>query len=175
MTKKLLLVFLVLFTTAVSALAHDLTLKNVPAQIYFSPNGGATAAVVHEINNAKSEILVAAYSFTSAPIAKALTDAFKRGVKVEAILDESQNTKQYSAITYLTNAGIPTFIDVAHSIFHNKVLTIDNETVVFGSMNFTKAGEEKNAENLMVLKSRELAALYKENWIEHRNHSNNIK
>jgi phosphatidylserine/phosphatidylglycerophosphate/cardiolipin synthase-like enzyme len=41
-------------------------------QVYFSPHGGCTDAVVDAIGQAKSEILVQAYSFTSAPIAKAL-------------------------------------------------------------------------------------------------------
>src|SRR5262249_14873761 len=54
--------------------------------VYFSPNGGATDAVVREVNAATTQILVQAYSFTSAPIAKALLDAHKRGVKVLAVL-----------------------------------------------------------------------------------------
>jgi len=58
-------------------------------KVYFSPNGGCTEAIVNEIKNAKSEILVQAYSFTSAPIAKALVEAHKRAVKVSAILDGS--------------------------------------------------------------------------------------
>ena len=37
---------------------------------YFSPRGGATEAIVKEIDSAKSEILVQAYSFTSIPILK---------------------------------------------------------------------------------------------------------
>jgi len=45
--------------------------------VYFSPNSGATQAVVTELNGARKEILVRAYSFTSALIAKALTDASK--------------------------------------------------------------------------------------------------
>ena len=45
-----------------------------PIQVYFSPNGGCTDAAVKEINAAKTTILVQAYSFTSAPIAKALVD-----------------------------------------------------------------------------------------------------
>src|SRR2546430_1460555 len=47
--------------------------------VYFSPGGGATAAVVREIAAAQRQILVQAYNFTSAPIAKALVDAHKRG------------------------------------------------------------------------------------------------
>src|SRR5439155_15595156 len=61
----------------------------VRVAVYFSPTGGATDAVVHEVNAATRQVLVQAYSFTSAPIAKALIDAHKRGVKVLAVLDKS--------------------------------------------------------------------------------------
>jgi phosphatidylserine/phosphatidylglycerophosphate/cardiolipin synthase-like enzyme len=37
-----------------------------------------------------------------------------------------------------------------------------------GSFNFTKAAEEKNAENLLILKSKELAKLYIDNWNKHK-------
>ena len=41
-------------------------------QVYFSPHGGATSAIATTLNNAKSTVLVQAYSFTSKPIAEAL-------------------------------------------------------------------------------------------------------
>jgi hypothetical protein len=37
-----------------------------------------------------------AHSFTSEPIAKALVDAHRRGLKVRVILDRSQRTEKYS-------------------------------------------------------------------------------
>jgi phosphatidylserine/phosphatidylglycerophosphate/cardiolipin synthase-like enzyme len=84
MSKKLFAIpCLLLFTLAIfpwNACATDLTL-NAPTQVYFSPNGGASQAIIKEINDAKSEILVQAYSFTSAPIAKALVDTHKRGLE----------------------------------------------------------------------------------------------
>ena len=46
-----------------------------PIEVYFSPKGGCTEAVVKELTAAKATILVQAYSFASAPIAKALVDA----------------------------------------------------------------------------------------------------
>jgi phosphatidylserine/phosphatidylglycerophosphate/cardiolipin synthase-like enzyme len=58
--------------------------------VYFSPNGGATEAIVRELKEAKTEILVQAYNFTSKEIAKALVDAKKRGVHVEIILDKKK-------------------------------------------------------------------------------------
>jgi hypothetical protein len=73
--------------------------------VYFSPNGGATEAVIRELNAAQTQVLVQAYSFTSAPIAKALIDAHKGGVKVLAVLDKSNETDKYSAATFLNNVG----------------------------------------------------------------------
>ena len=50
-------------------------------------------------------------------------------------------------------------------------MIIDRETVITGSFNFTKAAEEKNAENLLIIKSKELANLYIDNWMKHKEHS----
>jgi phosphatidylserine/phosphatidylglycerophosphate/cardiolipin synthase-like enzyme len=93
------------------------------------------------------------------------------GVKVEVILDKSQRTDQYSSATFLFNAGIPTKIDSQHALAHNKVMIIDGETVITGSFNFTKAAEEKNAENLLVIRDKKLAERYIKNWQEHEKHS----
>src|SRR3989449_8725284 len=138
----------------------------VPARIavYFSPHGGATDAVVRAVNAAQQHILVQAYSFTSAPIAQALVDAHKRGVTVLAVLDKSNETEKYSAATFLVNAGIQTLIDDQHAIAHNKVMVIDSATILAGSFNFTRAAEEKNAENLLVIKDApELVQAYEAN------------
>jgi phosphatidylserine/phosphatidylglycerophosphate/cardiolipin synthase-like enzyme len=159
--------FLILSFIATTSFAFQADITKV----CFSPNGGCTESIVKELNAAKSEILVQAYSFTSVPIAKALTDAFKRGVKVEAILDKSQRKEKYMSATFLANAGIPTFIDDKHAIAHNKIVIIDRETVITGSFNFTKAAEEKNAENLLIITNKDLANIYMDNWYKHREHS----
>jgi len=139
---------------------------------YFSPNGGCTQAVVDVLATAKKYVLVQAYSFTSAPIARALVDAKKRGVDVQVILDKSQQTERYSSATFLANEGILTYIDPIHKIAHNKVMIIDGQTVITGSFNFTKAAEEGNAENLLVIThAPELALRYTDNWKNHLGHS----
>lgn len=63
-------------------------------EVYFSPGDQPTAVVVRELNAAKTNVLVQAYSFTSVPIAKAVVDAHKRGVKVSVLLDKSQQTEK---------------------------------------------------------------------------------
>ena len=37
-------------------------------------------------------------------------------------------------------------------------------TVITGSFNFTKAAQERNAENVLIIHDRELAARYAANW-----------
>ena len=126
----------------------------------FTPGGNCTEAIVHALGEAKRTVLVQAYSFTSAPIAKALLDAHKRGVQVQVILDKSQRTEKYSSADFLANQGVPTMIDANHAISHNKVMIIDGETVITGSLNFTKAAQYKNAENLLIIRDPALAAQY---------------
>jgi phosphatidylserine/phosphatidylglycerophosphate/cardiolipin synthase-like enzyme len=140
-------------------------------RVYFSPQGGATEAIVQVLGQAQKSVFVQAYSFTSAPIAKALVQAHQRGVKVEAILDKSNVTAKYSAADFLLHAGIPTYIDAAHAIAHNKVMVVDDRVVITGSFNFTKAAENNNAENLLVIDDPALAARYLENWRQHLAHS----
>ena len=123
------------------------------------------------MDKTQKSVLVQAYSFTSAPIAKALLSAHKRGVKVEVILDKSQRKEKYSSADFLAHAGIRTLIDSAHAIAHNKVMVIDGEIVITGSFNFTKAAEEKNAENLLVIRDKALAEKYIRNWQEHEGNS----
>jgi phosphatidylserine/phosphatidylglycerophosphate/cardiolipin synthase-like enzyme len=92
-------------------------------------------------------------------------------VKVRVICDKSQWTEKYSSATFFQNAGIPTFIDDKHAIAHNKVMVIDGRIVITGSFNFTKAAEESNAENLLIIDDAQLAQKYARNWQEHLEHS----
>ena len=92
-------------------------------------------------------------------------------MRVEVILDQSNRTDKYSAADFLANQGVPTKIDAMHSISHNKVMVIDGETVITGSFNFTKAAQEKNAENVLIIRDPALAAQYTQNWQAHAQHT----
>ena len=103
---KRLLLGLIFACFIPACLAQDIS-QTPLIEVYFSPKGGCTEAVVRELDAAKTSVLVQAYSFTSTPIAKALLMAHKRGVKVEVILDKSQRTEKYSEADFLVNVGIP--------------------------------------------------------------------
>ena len=52
---------------------------------------------------------------------------------------------------------------------------LDGETVLTGSFNFTKAAQEKNAENGLLIRDPALAAQYTQNWQAHAQHSHPVR
>ncbi len=151
--------------------ANAVTFKNVEADLYFSPNGGAEDAIVKSIHEAKTEILVQAFLFSNKPITEALIAAHKKGVTVRVIVDKEMERHHHNTVPELLKARIPTFIDNKHRTAHNKVMILDTSTVITGSFNFIKSAETSNAENLLVIRSIPMAKEYKENWEKHLMHS----
>ncbi len=94
-------------------------------QVCFTPGEDCTGLITAEINAAKSQILVQAYTFTPTQIAGALPKAVKRGVEVRAILDRTNEQTRYGIAQYLRLAGIPVLIDDRVAIAHSKLLLID--------------------------------------------------
>lgn len=130
----------------------------------FSP-GNAESLVVRTIDASRHSIRVAAYSFTSKPIAEALVAASRRGVDVKVVMDKSQRTAHYSSATFLANMGIPVSIDSHYAIMHNKFMVVDGVTVQTGSFNYTKSAQARNAENVVVLLGQSaVAATYVAEW-----------
>lgn len=125
--------------------------------LHFSPNGGCQSVIVDAIDNAKTDIHLAAYSFSSDPIAEALYRAANRGITVRVILDRRQPTAHYSMADELYYHGLFVRVDRTVQLMHMKVICIDDETVLCGSYNFTKSAEKRNAEILTVIKGKEIA------------------
>jgi phosphatidylserine/phosphatidylglycerophosphate/cardiolipin synthase-like enzyme len=140
-------------------------------EVYFSPKGGCTEAIVNALGAAKQTVLVQAYSFTSKPIFAALLAAQKRGVKVQLVLDRSNLSQKSSEADDAVDAGVPVLIDSKHEIAHNKIIIVDGDTVITGSFNFSHNAEENNAENLVLIRGKEVAAKYTDNWKDHARHS----
>lgn len=110
-----------------------------------------TAAVVHLIQQTKQRLWLAAYGFTSNSIAQAILQAHARGIDVRVVLDKSNLTDKYSQASHLAHAGVDIRINRHYAIMHHKLLIVD-DTVGFGSMNFTKSADQKNAENFNIFR-----------------------
>jgi phosphatidylserine/phosphatidylglycerophosphate/cardiolipin synthase-like enzyme len=132
----------------------------------FVPDGPSCQdMIVDAIHRTRHKLLIQAYSFTSAPIAKAVAEAHQRGVDVQVIVDKSQASERYTSATFLKNAGIPVVVDTKPAIAHNKVMVFDDQAVFTGSFNFTKSAQERNAENGMLIRGDSaVVKAYSDNW-----------
>ena len=162
--KKLIVIILLIIPLIGTA---DNFSSDASYQVCFTPGMDCTYQIVKAISQAKHTILVQAYSFTSRPIIKALAAEHYHGVKVKILLDKSLITdadQYYSPIPYFQKVGIWLRIDYLPDIAHNKVIIIDNQTVVTGSFNFTNSAQNYNAENVLIIHDRQLAQQYTANW-----------
>lgn len=133
----------------------------------FSDKSGSHALglVLKAIRSARQSIHMAAFSFTSKEISKALVSARERGVTVMIVADREANTGRYTAVTYLANHNIPVRLNGDFDCMHNKFMVVDKEHVQTGSFNYTKAAASKNAENVVVLwNAPDLAQRYVQEW-----------
>src|SRR5438876_421867 len=103
-------------------LAYQWWVPPLSLAVFHSPKGGCNEAVVREIQQARREVLVQAYSFTSKPIADALIAAKSRGVEVEILLDRSNEQETYTELGHLIQKGVTPLIDANHAIAHNKIM-----------------------------------------------------
>nr|WP_081057522.1 phospholipase D family protein [Burkholderia diffusa] len=133
----------------------------------FSPDGGAEALVLKAIGAARTSIRVAAYSFTSPPVTRALLAAKRRGVNVAVVVDDKGNRAKSSkqALNLLVNAGIPTRTIDAYAIHHDKYVVVDAEHVETGSFNYSASAASRNSENVVVVwNNPQLASRYLAHW-----------
>lgn len=170
--KKIFYLLLLFFPFVIYA---DQFEQDASYKVCFTPDQNCTDLIVNSVKNARKQILVQAYSFTSAPIAAALVEAAKKGVEVKIIVDKSQNrSERFSPVKLFTDHKIPTYVDYRPRIAHNKVMIIDNKTVITGSFNFTRAAQNNNAENVIIISDSLLARKYLANWWSRKNESDEI-
>ena len=117
----------------------------------FSPDGTAQALVLTTVGQSTRQLDVAAYSFTSKPVAEAILAAKQRGVRIRVMVGDKANREKYSAATYLANKGVEVRTNGNYAIQHNKFIVADRDTVETGSFNYTASADSRNAENVVVL------------------------
>jgi hypothetical protein len=110
-----------------------------------------------ELNNAQEKIVVAVYWFTNKTLFQCLIDKVEAGLNVELIIHND----------YINNreAGLPfqEFIDKGGKFYfsstlnpmHNKFCVIDNKVLINGSYNWTYYAEDRNRENILLIKEEQ--------------------
>ncbi len=144
-------------------------------EIKFSPEDDAEGLVLKVIHSASRSVRVAAYSFTSPAIVKALIAAKRRGIDVAVVVDYRHNLEDNadrsrakaaarSALDLLVRAGIPARTIAVFPVAHDKVIISDSCHVQTGSFNYSQQAR-RNSENVIVLwNDEQAAAAYLRHW-----------
>jgi phosphatidylserine/phosphatidylglycerophosphate/cardiolipin synthase-like enzyme len=133
---------------------------------YFSPTDNARDnAVIPLINAAAHTLDIAMFFLTSSEIGAAVVAAKARGVDVRVIIDAGGAANQYSQTGAFCAAGIALKWENWGGKSHSKWAVADsadaaNAAVVFGSMNWTGAGNTDNDENTLYVKNAGFAAAF---------------
>jgi hypothetical protein len=132
---------------------------------YFSPTDHAIAnAVVPLVESATTTLDIAMFYFTSPPIADAIVAAAHRGVSVRMVLDASGASNSASKHGLLCDQGLAVKVENWGGKSHSKWAVADAGTehaaVVFGSMNWTGAGDAENDENTLYVQNEAFAAVF---------------
>jgi len=139
------------------------------SEVFFTRSISGAATVEELIRSATSSIVAALYRLNSPRLAAALAAASKRGVFVRICLNANDHYEENRmAQETLRGFGIPFRLVQGRSggasKMHHKFAVIDGQTAVTGSYNWTLESEERNYENLVVLRDRHLVVAYAEEF-----------
>jgi len=148
-------------------------------QVLFSPEDHVADQLIALIDKEQKSIKAAVYCLMHRGIVNALIKAYQRGVQVEVIIDP-YSIKPRSPVKKMQEANIPLFvwnpsmptiqtkngrkIKKRRSLMHDKFCILGDNQVWTGSFNFTFEASNSNRENVIVLESQEIAALYLEEF-----------
>jgi len=138
----------------------QISLDGVDVGIYFSPDDMAALQIVDALESATESIVFMAYSLTLDLIADTMLSRAAAGVIVEGVMEADQASNSGSDVERLIEGGVDLRLDGNMDKMHHKVIIIDGEIVITGSYNFSRSAEERNDENLLIIRSESLAAMY---------------
>ncbi|WP_194844830.1 phospholipase D-like domain-containing protein [Candidatus Rhabdochlamydia porcellionis] len=138
---------------------YSFEINQQQAEVFFLPTAGkeALARILQLINQAQKTIDVAAFTLTHPLICDALISAKNRNVRLHVVLDGySAKGASKKALEQLKAQGISVCASQGAHLLHHKLCVIDQEILITGSANWTKAAFSKNADILLILQLKDL-------------------
>jgi len=142
------------FLQSPTASFFKFTIASQPAEIWLLPDktGQALTTLLSQIHSAKTSISIAMFTLTHPALVEALSAAHRRGVAVTVALDYyAGRGASQKAVKHLTEIGIKILLSQGAQLLHHKWAYIDQETLILGSTNWTKAAFTKNQDCLLFL------------------------
>jgi phosphatidylserine/phosphatidylglycerophosphate/cardiolipin synthase-like enzyme len=142
----------------VGAQKPSMTIDGVQVENYFSPVDEVMQKLVQYVKGSRKSIRYMIFTYTHPDLSAAMIAQAKAGVDVRGVI-ENRGASQ-GALVPLFCAKLPVKVDGNKYTMHHKVMVIDDSIVVTGSFNFTDSADTANDDNLLVIHSPAVAALY---------------
>lgn len=132
---------------------EDFMIGGQHIELWFLPdNQKAVQRIKTLIREAEKTVRVAMFTWTRYDLAHAVIDAKKRGVQTEVVIDHySAKGASAKIVKLLKDNGINVMLSTGAPLLHHKFLYIDNEVLVNGSANWTKAAFTQNDDCFIVI------------------------
>lgn len=135
-------------------------------KVLFSPQDNIISnEIIPLIDSAKKYIYISIFFITHKEIQQSLINAHKRGVEIKIINDATNAHTKHTIHKALRTAGIKVKTENYAGKMHSKTMIIDNEISIIGSLNYTKSGNNKNDENVVVIYNEEIAKYMQETFM----------
>jgi phosphatidylserine/phosphatidylglycerophosphate/cardiolipin synthase-like enzyme len=135
-----------------------------PIENYYSTHDGCASRIMEALSTSNKSIHFLAFSFTHSGIANVMISKANKGVKVEGVFERSQGMSVHSQIQNFRSRGQEVYFDGNPRNMHHKVIIIDDETVIFGSFNFSESADKSNDENIVIVKNKNIAAIFEQEY-----------
>jgi phosphatidylserine/phosphatidylglycerophosphate/cardiolipin synthase-like enzyme len=128
--------------------------------VFTSEDPALENAIVPIVNSAKQSIRFLTFSFTDYPLADTMSQRFNSGVDVAGVFETVGSETDAAELRTLMCRNVPVKQDGNPGFLHHKVIVVDEQIVITGSMNFSTNAEESNDENVIIVDNAEIARLY---------------
>jgi phosphatidylserine/phosphatidylglycerophosphate/cardiolipin synthase-like enzyme len=139
-------------------------LDKIRLENYFCPEDQCSEKIEQALTKAKNNIYFMTFSFTHKGIANVVALKMLEGVKVKGIFEKRGSETESSRYNFLGFQGADLRKDNNSYVMHHKVFIIDNETVITGSFNPSANADLENDENILIIKDKETAKKYLEEF-----------
>ncbi len=132
--------------------------SNLTIKVLFAPDHNPEMEIMKQMAKARSRIDFAIFTFSkSSGIDDQMLAVRRAGIKVRGILELKQARQDWSPFTdpALRTAGAELYVTTSRNPnlgkLHHKLMVIDKEVVISGSMNYTGPATTLNDENIIVI------------------------
>lgn len=138
-------------------LPKTINIKGVPVRVLFAPDDHPELEIIKQMLKARARLDFAIFTFAgSSGIDDALIMLHLAGIDIQGVLDAMQGGQDWVTTHWLHDEGIEVFLSDRHKLpglgkLHHKLMVIDDDIVIAGSMNYTAPANEYNDENIFVL------------------------